>query len=123
MIEPPYVLALHHLDGDTAFAVRSSATAEDQTTSGGDAKTSGTRERWVSSSWMLIPSPREPGHGPQRLCLNIMSTSSSYICSASSLPDLMACVAQCFRWFRISSRPTERSASCTDEICVMMSAQ
>ena len=36
---------------------------------------------------------------------------------------LIAAVAQCFRWFRINSRPTDRSASCTEEICIRMSAQ
>ena len=38
-------------------------------------------------------------------------------------PDRIAAAAQCRRWFRISSRLTARSASWTEEICVMMSAQ
>jgi len=58
-----------------------------------------------------------------RESLYIISMSSSYIGSASPLPERISAVAQCLRWFRISSRPTARSASCTDEICVMMSAQ
>lgn len=61
--------------------------------------------------------------GGQRTCLYISSSSSSYIASASSGPALIAEVAQCFRWLRMSSRPTPRSASCTDAICTMMSAQ
>lgn len=59
----------------------------------------------------------------QRADVYTRSTSSSYIDSASAGPALIAAVAQYFRWFRISSRPTERNASCTDEIWVMMSAQ
>ena len=38
-----------------------------------------------------------PESGPQRLCLYSSSTSSSYIGSAVSGPDLMAAVAQCLR--------------------------
>ena len=59
----------------------------------------------------------------QRRFLYIRSINSSYIGSASSGPALIAEVAQCFKWFRMSSRPTPRSASCTDEIWVRMSAQ
>jgi hypothetical protein len=60
----------------------------------------------------------------QRAWRYIISTISSYIASAScSPPERIAEDAQCFRWLRISSRPTLRSASCTEEICVMMSAQ
>ena len=60
----------------------------------------------------------------QRACLYIMSTSSSYMESAAWVSSLvMAAAAQCLRWLRISSRPTLRSASCTEEICVMTSAQ
>src|SRR5687767_11240122 len=58
-----------------------------------------------------------------RRFLYIRSISSSYIGSACSGPALMAEVTQCFRWLRMSSRPTPRSASCTEEICVRMSAQ
>src|SRR5215212_3783988 len=59
----------------------------------------------------------------QRDSLYIISMSSSYMGSASPLPARMAEVAQCLRWFRMSSRPTARRASWTEEICVMMSAQ
>ena len=59
----------------------------------------------------------------QRLCLYMSSTSSSYIALASSSLERMALAAQCLRWLRINSRPTARSASWTEEICVMMSAQ
>jgi len=58
-----------------------------------------------------------------RLCRYIMSTSSSYIASRSAPPAAIALAAQCLRWFRISSRPTDRSASCTEAIWVMTSAQ
>ena len=69
---------------------------------------------------------RVDGRGPcrsYRLCLYIMSTSSSYISAASAPPDRIADAAQCLRWLRISSRPTARNASCVEDICVMMSAQ
>ncbi|CAN5614011.1 hypothetical protein BH23GEM6_BH23GEM6_23340 [soil metagenome] len=41
-----------------------------------------------------------------RMCRYIISTTSSYICSASWLPERIAAEAQCLRWFRTSSRPT-----------------
>src|SRR5690606_39533372 len=65
------------------------------------------------------------GAGQHHLtCLYIRSINSSYIASASAgSSDRSAAVAQCFRWLRISSRPTLLSASCTDAICSMMSAQ
>jgi len=59
----------------------------------------------------------------QRLCVYMRFTSSSYIASDCAGVPRNAELAQCFRWLRISSRPTARSASCTEEICVMMSAQ
>src|SRR5207237_773504 len=64
-----------------------------------------------------------PDRGGYRLCLYMSSTSSSYIASASLSLVRIAVEAQCLRWFRISSRPTARSASCTEEICVSTSAQ
>src|SRR5207237_10926459 len=67
-----------------------------------------------------------PGYcelGLHRVFLYMRSISSSYISVASGSPARIADVAQCLRWFRMSSRPTARSASCTDETCIMMSAQ
>ena len=49
--------------------------------------------------------------GSYRRLRYMRSISSSYIGSACSGPALMAEVAQCFKWFRMSSRPTPRSAS------------
>jgi hypothetical protein len=61
---------------------------------------------------------------PHRTCLYMSSSSSSYMASARSGSSLRrAWAAQCFRWFRISSRPTPRSASWAEAIWVMMSAQ
>ena len=85
-------------------------------------------QRILAGSSPRPPRPRRrkllKGHGSShRLCRYIMSTSSSYMASRSSPPAAMAPAAQCRRWLRISSRPTARSASCTEEICVMMSAQ
>ena len=71
------------------------------------------------------PQPRsaQPRTARYRLCLYIRSMISSYIGSASSGPDRIAADAQWRRWFRINSRPTDRSASCTEEIWVRISAQ
>ncbi len=63
------------------------------------------------------------GRAPHRTCRYMRSSSSSYIWSARSPPSRIALVAQCFRWLRISSRPTARRASWTEAICVRTSAQ
>lgn len=81
------------------------------------------RHRHAGASLGVGAHRGNPRRAAQRACRYISSSNSSYIASACSGPALIAALAQCRRWLRMSSRPTDRNASCTDAIWIMMSAQ